>query len=600
MSPRRRVAMPEPGWNPPSRIDESGLKVTVSDEGTANIAVIDLTSLPGSWELRHGFAKAIETITGPTGAWRRIATTRRVRETLPSFLEFLVEVAGVTSISGITPRVWNDFRIHLASAPRPVRANRQKSAPFSVGMQVQVLACMKSLLRSAPGLPQATKQALNTRLAKVERRVQHHYTEEEFGRIQRAAQIVVHAAAQRIGANAGLLDRYGDASLTPAEARKAEALRVLMANGRLRVDKYADVPLFKALDATKVIRYERPPGSGHFHNITQPRLNLARAALFLTPAEAAACGVLLMCHEGYNHSVIDNLTVPGSAATAADEVDAYRTQTDKARRGRTSRHQTDILVDEGTESVGRAIRWITTATEPARRYLNEHGEPTNRLLVSWTTNGDKPTLGIPKSARRAAEKWWPSDIADVAHWAMLHRTHVTRIERRPEHHNRSTFYKEYMLLDAAQREVADRVIIEGLNAALAPATKRLALRIVASDDQVSVDGDTAVVSCSDYDHNPRTGVRCLDSFLMCLECENGLAAPRHVKRIVLLHDALANLKSAIDPDIWEERYERYFLDLIALLQSDKFTDAQIREARAAATDEDRNVIERLLRGDYDR
>lgn len=599
MSPRRRVAMPEPGWSPPSRIDASGLKVTVTDEGTANSIVIDLTDLPGTRELRNGFARAIETITGPTGTWKRTATTRRVREALPSFLEFLDEVE-VTSISGVTPRVWNDFRLHLASASRPVRANRKKSAPFSVGMQVQVLSCMKQLLRSAPELPQATKQALNTRLAKVERRVQQHYTEKEFEEIQRLAQTVVHAAAQRIGANDRLLGRYGDPTLTPEEERKAEALRVVMTSGGLDVSKYADMPLFKALGAIKVTRYERPPGSGRFHNITSPRLNLARAALFMTPAEAAACAVLLMCHEGYNRSVIDNMTVPDRAATAANDVDAYRTPTDKARRGRTARHQTDILVDEGSESVGRAIRWITTATEPARRYLAEHGEPTNRLLASWTTNGPKPTLGIPTSARLAAKKWWPANIADVAHWAMLHRTHVTRIERRPEHHNQNTFYKEYLLLDTAQRQIADRTIVEGLNAALAPATKRLALRIIPSDDQVSVDGDTAVVSCADYNHNPRTGVRCLDSFLMCLECENGLAAPRHVKRIVVLHDAMENLKSAIDPDIWEERYERYFLDLIALLRSDKFTEAQIREARAAATDEDRHIIESLLRGEYDR
>jgi hypothetical protein len=422
--------------------------------------------------------------------------------------------------------------------------------------------------------------------------VQAHYSVDDFEAIQKAAQDCVYSAAVRIRANAVLLARHEDPSLTPTEARKAEALKALATNGRLDARSAADWQRFKALDAM----VESPLSSGRIN--MSPRVSLAQAALFLTAAEVAACAVLLMCHEGYNRSVVHQLTVPDSAATAADEVDAYRTPTDKPRRGRTGRHKTDILVDDGPNSVGRAMRWIVEATEPARRYLAASGTPTSRLLLSWPMYSEQPTLGIPTSARTAAVRWWPGDVANTANWAMLHRTHVTRIKRQPEHHNRRTFVKEYLLLDAAERETAGHVIREALEAAIAPARQRLAIRVLSSDAQLARDADTAVASCADYDHNPRTGRRCGDSFLLCLECENAQAGPRHFPRIVLLHDAMENLRSAIEPETWADEFSRPYLNLAAFLR-DKLSAAQIAEARSQATDEDRHVIERLLRGEFD-
>jgi hypothetical protein len=580
--------MPEPGWTPPSRIDASGLKVTVTDEGSANSRVIDFANLPGPEELRRQFALALERKTGPTGTWTRIQSVRPLSESLPPFCAYLDQRGDITSVEKITADVWNDFKLHLDTNPRPIGPRRKVSAPYAPATRRKILTSVAGLLKAAEGLPEGTRRALRMRVVSEPRRIQAHHSDDDFKAIQKAAQEVIYAAATRISANAALLERYGDSVLTEEEARKATALKAVMANGHL--DR-SDLPLHEALGAV------RRNARGQLY----PVISMARAALFPTVSEIVAGAVLLLCHEGYNRSVVDQLTVPDSAATAADEMDAYRTPTDKPRRGRSARHQTNILVDDGINSVGRAIRWITEATEPARHYLGTHGVPTDRLLVSWARDGEEPILGIPhyNSARYAAAKWWPDGVEAVANFAKLHRTHVTRIKRQPEHHTRGTFLKEYLLLDATAQEAALATAREGLEAALAPARKRLAIRVVRSNSDVGEQSDTAVASCGDYDHNPRTGAKCSDSFLMCLRCANALAGPRHFPRIVCLHDAMENLRSAIDSKTWAEDFAPYYLDVVAFLR-EELTPAQIAEARAQVTDEDRRTIERLLWGEYNR
>lgn len=586
MSPRRRVAMPEPGWAPPSRIDESGLKVTVTDEGSANSCIIDFTNLPGPEELRRQFASALERKTGPTGTWKRIQSVRPLTESLAPFCAYLADRGGIVSIEKITADVWNDFKLHLDTHPRPIGPRRKVSSPYAPATRRKILTSVAGLLKAAEGLPEGTKRALRLRVVSEPRRTQDHHSDDDFKSIQRAAQAVIYTAATRISANAALLERCGDSDLTEEEALKATALKAVMTSGRLDP---ADLPLHYALGTVK----------RNARGQVYPVVSMARAALFPTVSEIVAGAVLLLCHEGYNRSVVDQLAVPDSSATAADEMDAYRTPTDKPRRGRSGRHQTNILVDDGMNSVGRAIRWITDATEPARRYLNSQGVATDRLLVSWAADGEVPILGIPhyNSARYAAAKWWPSGVEGIANFAMLHRTHVTRIKRQPEHHSRGTFLKEYLLLDATAQEAALTTAREGLEAALAPARKRLAIRVVRSDADVSEQSDTAVASCGDYDHNPRTGAKCSDSFLMCLRCANAFAGPRHFPRIVCLHDAMENLRSAIDSKTWAEDFAPYYLDVVAFLR-DELTPAQIAEARARVADEDRRTIERLLWGEY--
>ncbi|MQA35928.1 hypothetical protein [Modestobacter roseus] len=574
--------MPETDWTPPSRIDESGLRVTVTNEGTTHSVVVDLTALPGSPELRRELANALATKTGPTGTWKRVAVVENIAWCLETFTAHLAE-NGIVSIAALTPGAWNAYRLHLDERFAPKTATH-------------ILSKVVGLLRVSPLLPDAMAPALRMRqYHNFKTDPQPTYKVEDFEAIQKAAQHAVHAAARRITANSALLAKQGDPSLSPEQAQRAAALQTLLDNdGYLHSRSNLDV--FAALGATtqypNVIR-------GKTYMKASGLITEARAALFLTPAEATACAALLICHEGYNYSVVHNLTVPDRAATAADTQDAYRTPTDKPRRGKAGRHQTDILVDDGEESVGRAIRWIREATEPARRYLADRGTPTDRLLLYWPQRSLGPASGIPDYVRDTARTWWPEGVPKPGNWAMLHRTHVTRIRRRPEHHSRRTFVNEYLLLDQAAREEANGVIRQGLESALRPAVSRLAIRIVPSDTDVPEDSDTAVASCADYDHHPRTGVRCDESFLMCLRCDNAKAGPRHVKRIVLLHDALANLRSAIDSETWEERFQGHYLDLVAFLRN-KLTEDEIGEARRQGTDEDRRIIEALLRGEYDR
>lgn len=566
MTEGRGIALPPPGWEPPSVIDESGLRVTISNEDGAGSRVFDLSEMPGSERLRRDLAKAIAVLNGPNGSWRRVASFTGVEGRLATLLKF-ADRRGVTSFSRLTPAVWNDYRLALDNeyASRSVLTILQSVCP---------------VIRKIPTLPAATAKATYRRRPPVVDREQETYSPADFAAIQRAAQGAVHAAYRRITANTDLMARRGDPDLDAASAAKAEALFELSTTGRLVTAKS-----FRDLGA-ELIRYER----------RRPDLTAARAQLFLTPAESLACAVLLICHEGYNVSVVEQMTVPNRAATAADDWDAWTTETDKPRRGANGRFATDLLVDDGSDSSpGRAMRWIRAATDPARNYFLATGVSEDRLILFWTKRDKQPSRGFTYF-RGAADSWWPQDVSPVCQLAMLHRTFVTQISRQPVHHSRKTHLDRYLLLDKKTREQMAPLIEDGLRRGLMEARERLKIQLVDSD--TDPDKDTPVASCGDFEHHPKTGLRCRESFLMCLLCTNASAAPRHVKRLVVLHDALDNLRSVCDADLWAEHFAPYYLSLMAFLEND-LTPAAIEQARAQATDADRAEIDALLQGGYD-
>jgi hypothetical protein len=84
---------------------------------------------------------------------------------------------------------------------------------------------------------------------------------------------------------------------------------------------------------------------------------------------------------------------------------------------------------------------------------------------------------------------------------------------------------------------------------------------------------------------------------MCLGCENARVHPGHHPRLVHLHHALANLRTALPLPTWEADWG----DAHARLEDlkSKLGDGEWSQGQARITDADRDFINLLLTGGLD-
>ena len=67
--------------------------------------------------------------------------------------------------------------------------------------------------------------------------------------------------------------------------------------------------------------------------------------------------------------------------------------------------------------------------------------------------------------------------------------------------------------------------------------------------------DTAYAACADIDHSPFSGGRrCAVSFLMCLQCQNGLVTHAHIPGLKALQEWLIEERETLDLDTWWRRH----------------------------------------------
>ena len=106
--------------------------------------------------------------------------------------------------------------------------------------------------------------------------------------------------------------------------------------------------------------------------------------------------------------------------------------------------------------------------------------------------------------------------------------------------------------------------------------------------------DTALASCTDYEHSPFTPAGpCAVSFLLCLACPNAVATARHLPRLVHLHDALEQLRGSVPGSVWDLDWAPHWSRLTDLL--DRHTTIDERSnARRQLTDTDRAIIDAVL------
>lgn len=272
----------------------------------------------------------------------------------------------VGSLSELTPEVWKAW----AEAPGGyIRAKH-------VGV----------LLRQAPGVPQAVVAQMSKRRRQVVARPKKSLSSAEMKRVRSAAAHTVRRAERRISGNLALLERWRAGELDGhPDARWGDLLDHLARTGDL----------------------SRVP-SGFVRNWVQVECRRRLGAWSLQPAvtqlfpsvnEKAAAAVLLICHEGWNLSVLEKLTVPS------------RVDTDKPRRGR-RRHSSSNLVDVGEDSPGEAMRQITSMTEQARRTLVLLGRPSDLLL--WSRGARHPMFSnAAVGLRDAIDAWAREALPDL-------------------------------------------------------------------------------------------------------------------------------------------------------------------------------------------
>ena len=108
----------------------------------------------------------------------------------------------------------------------------------------------------------------------------------------------------------------------------------------------------------------------------------ALTRLYPTYEEMGAAAVLLICHEGWNLSVLQTMQLPDQLPNAdAASPAIQRVGTDKPRRGPRLRHGSNNLVDVGEGSPGRALRQVMALTAQARATLALLGSPSTSLLL---------------------------------------------------------------------------------------------------------------------------------------------------------------------------------------------------------------------------
>jgi len=579
-------------------VDATGLVVTVFGESGGVEATFDFNGLPAPRELLVACAAGFARLAGPDHPWRAASTCDNGFKAIREFLRHTAASSiPPKTVADLTPAVWAAWRL---SRPNTVWGH----------------ACSiktRQWLPEVPGLPAETASACRRRIPQQPPPAEAAYSRQEYDQIKRIAAWTFRTALARIRSNREHLSRWQAGQFPPGSSDflLGEALDALLRTG--------DVPRIDANGRTNIDdRYLDVLGGRSAEQIW--------GRLFLTMPEAYALAVLLVCEQGYNRAVLDEMTVPSTSPGAGDEaLDIYRVEIHKRRRPARLRRTSNNLVDDGPGSAGRLMREAIEATEAAREALRQRGEPTDLLLVSRRGSSTRSFgmfhLGAPN---QATMRNWVTQAGlvgpDPAHpvWVNLRRLRRTvqvLIRKQPTQNTEQTHESAYVLRDPATREEAEQVAVQGLTDATEHARTLFRMRnlLAAGPDELIdfiddpekvralVDGvlDTGTGACLDFHDSPftATGQPCAASFLSCLGCRNAVATRRHLPRLAYLHQALDGLRGTLDPIVWDQDWRAHFLRLTVLLQE----NTSIVERAAAVrgiSDADRALVDRLLHGEY--
>lgn len=591
----RRATLPAVAYRKSSILGADGLVVHAVGQGGQDHGSYDFRACPGSEVFKRELVAAFARCASASSSWGSARTCLSYAKYLRQFLAFAAAChPPVTSVGRLTPAVWNIWTL-----PKPRR--RQ----------------LRVVLLETVTLPADTRaRMLAQRTSGAPRTPQRSYSLGEFAAIRAAAGKTVRSAVRRIETNTRLLQRWqaGDLPrdsldwwwgwLLDHVSRTSELPRNTVSTTGHR---YFSTPVRQLLG----------PGGG----------SGALARLYPTYQEMGAAAVLLICHEGWNLSVLQTMQLSAQWPNADRDTASpaiHRVDTDKPRRGSRRRHGSNNLVDVGEDSPGRAMRQVLALTAQARVTLEQRGTPNTSLLLGRRTKTleDGSVFADGVSAEGAIKAWSASadlvsNHAPLTVRARRLRRTVQVLYGGPRNNTTGTHEDVYLLRDEQVREESTEVVAAGLAEAIEHAETRVRMRIVSQAagatahdaERVAnqtgialgtgtqlVGGrlDTAVGACTDFDHSPFTpSGPCAVSFLLCFACPNAVATGRHLPRIVYLHRALQALRSAVDAATWTTDWAEHH-DRVADLLNTYTTEPERATLHAQLTEADRDLIDRML------
>ncbi|WP_280328981.1 hypothetical protein [Nocardia wallacei] len=586
MSPRGRTAsLPPADHTRPENLVSGGLVVHHYNK-YQKVKVYDFTELPLAEPMRKSLAALFAARCG-AHRWTVHETSRSQWNWLVLFAEFLSQQPN-------PPRDLDELTTAILKRWRAQAAGTNPAGVQSVNR----------LLRADPRLASGpVSDELARKLDTRRTSSTQSYTEAEFERITVAAKQSFRTALRRIDRNAAHLHRWRDGEFAAGthDWVLGELLDLLARTGDL--PRYArrntDGSGGLRRPYRDVVRLREAPGT-RWHRL-----------LFLSGEEATSLAVLLLAEFGWNLSVLNNLEVPlASADPGTDGQPTYRIQLEKPRRGVGRYLETRNVTDTGASSPGRLITEALQATRFARALTDDLAPGANRLLI-WRhprPDVDRPDLDrncvvglFGLGVSKMASKLWAKKVAgiDGSPFRRGRRTVVALDRREPSQHTQDTHNRQYVLVDKRVQADAIDVIAAGAEDA-ADHARRAVLVAELRPTAIPGDTETATADCADYTNSPFNYFekQCGASFLMCLGCTNAHIHPGHHARLTHLHQALANLRSVMQPREWETSWG----DAHARLDDLKHTlgEGIWTQARSQVTEDDRAIITHLLTGDLDR
>lgn len=567
----RPGALPElePPRRPPNL---DGLVVTHIGAKGEGIAVYDFGQLSLQPAFQTELAQLFSSYARPAGRWGSIRTSGQAFWSLKYFATWLSSNGyRPSNIEALTPATWLEFRL----------------AKVNQGAGLRAIGQTRRILKDSNLLSVETRAEVLRRLPR-EKKDGTSYSDDELRRIVVAARRVFRAARQRIKKNLQVLERYRHGEYEPGSAEHAvgEALEIMLARADLprRWNRTRSWPIYEDF-------VETLGGGG-------PESTWKR--LYLSEAEVFAAIVLIASKEGWNATSIAELQVPtrvdGTSSGLGNKL--LRVELEKRRRRPPHRYETRTLEDSGADSTARLLKQIMEVTQPGRDALASNGLATDRLFVYRRFVVSKEIRNL---LRVGMSDNAPTRFEAVTNIGVslrrIRKAVNSRHRREPNQNSQDTHDSVYTITDPHTIEASQVVIARGVTNALEHAINFVP---VVREEDGDAGEDTPTASCIDREASPFSpwGVPCSASFMLCLACHNALVMPKHLGRLAHLYESLTNLQQSMPPEFWESEWARHYLRL-RTLRTEHYSDAQWQVALSEASDTDKAVIDRLLRGELD-
>ena len=598
-----KAKYPESGYS--HHLDDAkSLVVSVVGESGESFGRFDFTDIKAPHQLMVELVRALQSATNSSGRWRTKSSVRVGVDSLRGFAkDITIDYPELQTMADFTAEMWWSWREKIKSRSRwPGRINLTRCLLYEVECHLPT-----------------TRTALGGREKKPKNRLYQAYSETEYRRIYASAWSVVRKAQRRIRPNVKALKQYQDgnegidAPTMNIQTEPWSRGRVL--NHMLITGKAPQ----KSMQAKWNARHCQLFGVDSFTNYADP--------IFATTTEVFAGIVLLVCERGFNRSVLNEI----SAEPHISDIDRTVTvQTlDKPRRGPNARYFSSTFAGK----TGKIWRAIAEITQPARDHLFHCGTPTDLLLVGRVPSG-VAVDGLFKS------DWTHCRYSAVAFQKMtgltldngdplkvdFRKIRLTEqiVNQRASQNTDTVSETIYRRPEKQTKDLAAEVILQGQADAIADAKAVIAIQVLSSDSVdealtnpealseelgISVSRirqllsgkfDTAVSACTDIKNSPfsEAGSVCTASFLQCFSCRNAIATPKHLSRIVILYDAIAEVASVVDQSVWNIDYKAVYHQIDVLLQSST-TSAERENYRKNVSDKDRKMIRDLLSRRFD-